>query len=427
MEQKNIVATIYLKNGFAISSPEEEDELFDPVDVASTYNDTGIDKIICFDLSETEDEQRKNLLAIREINKNIDIKTCGGGNINSISDIRSFFYAGCIEVILNGSKSDTLDLLVEAAEKFGQETLLVSVTNIDFLFKAKNLLEDHVHELLVMDHSLASNLENMTEIPYILVQNNYDFDEIVTELRSHQIRGIYGAFLNEPHTDVMALKGALSDQGIPMDNFEATLSWSDLKLNSDGMIPVIVQDYQTDQVLMMAYMNEESFNATIRSGKMTYFSRSRQELWTKGLTSGHIQYVKSLTCDCDYDTILAKVSQIGGIACHTGAPSCFFNTIIKKEYTERSPLKILEREYEDICDYKNNPKAESYVSSLFDGGLDQILKKIGEESAELIIAAKNSDANDTKYEIADFIYHLMFLMAEKDLNWEDITRELSQR
>lgn len=109
-------------------------------------------------------------------------------------------------------------------------------------------------------------------------------------------------------------------------NLKSSIAWSDFKLNSDGMVPVIAQDYQTNEVLMLAYMNEEAFNTTLHTGKMTYWSRSRNELWTKGLTSGHLQFVKSLTLDCDNDTILAKVEQIGA-ACHTGNRTCFFKTL----------------------------------------------------------------------------------------------------
>ena len=112
-----------------------------------------------------------------------------------------------------------------------------------------------------------------------------------------------------------------------MENLKSKLSWSDFKLNSDGMVPVIVQDYKTDQVLMLAYMNEEAYETTLKLGKMTYWSRSRNELWTKGLTSGHVQYVKSLTIDCDNDTILAKVEQVGA-ACHTGNWTCFFTPLL---------------------------------------------------------------------------------------------------
>ena len=178
---------------------------------------------------------------------------------------------------------------------------------------------------------------------------------------------------------------------------------------------------------MLAYMNEEAFDTTIRIGKMTYYSRSRQELWTKGMTSGHIQYLKSLTADCDYDTILAKVSQVGGIACHTGNPTCFFNDIVKKEYSEKNPLKIFEDVYDIILDRKAHPKEGSYTNYLFDKGIDKILKKVGEEATEIVIAAKNPDNEEIKYEISDFLYHVMVLMAEKGVTWEDITGELSQR
>ena len=171
----------------------------------------------------------------------------------------------------------------------------------------------------------------------------------------------------------------------------------------------------------------EGFDTTIRIGKMTYYSRSRQELWTKGMTSGHIQYLKSLTADCDYDTILAKVSQVGGIACHTGNPTCFFNDIVKKEYSEKNPLKIFEDVYDIILDRKAHPKEGSYTNYLFDKGIDKILKKVGEEATEIVIAAKNPDNEEIKYEISDFLYHVMVLMAEKGVTWEDITGELSQR
>ena len=113
-------------------------------------------------------------------------------------------------------------------------------------------------------------------------------------------------------------------------NLKSSIAWSDFKLNSDGMVPVIAQDYQTSEVLMLAYMNEEAFNTTLQTGKMTYWSRSRNELWTKGLTSGHLQFVKSLTLDCDNDTILAKVEQIGA-ACHTGNRTCFFKSLAEAE------------------------------------------------------------------------------------------------
>ncbi|WP_458459118.1 bifunctional phosphoribosyl-AMP cyclohydrolase/phosphoribosyl-ATP diphosphatase HisIE [Pseudobutyrivibrio sp.] len=426
MEHKNIVATIYIKDGMAVKSPTELEEKSDVLELASVYDDSGIDKIICYDLSSTDEEHEKNILAIREINRNIQVKTAGGGNIKRLEDVKKLLYAGCIEVILNGSKPETIDLLKEASARFGANKMLVSLSTVDFLFKTKDFLQDNVHELLIMNTTLLEGLENITSIPYIVQVDDYDFNYVLKLLKSDQIRGISGACINDTKTDIMQIKSDLSDAGIKMDNFEPKLSWSDLKPNLDGLVPTVVQDFQTGEVLMVAYMNEESLNATIRTGKMTYFSRSRQSLWVKGETSGHFQYVKSLTADCDFDTILAKVSQVG-VACHTGAPSCFFNEIVKKEYVERNPLKVFEDVYAIIMDRKEHPKEGSYTNYLFDKGLDKILKKVGEEATEIVIAAKNPDSEETKYEISDFLYHLMVLMAEKGVTWEDITSELAQR
>lgn len=427
MEQKNMVASIYLKDGYAVQSPSLPEKKMDVLSLAKLYNDSGVDKIICYDLSDNDEEHERNILAIRQINRNIEIKTCGGGNIKRLEDVKKLLYAGCVEVILNGSKSETAELLVEASKRFGAEKMLVSLKTMDFLFKTKDILKENVHELLIMNEDLLVGLENVTDIPYIVELEEYDFEQMKKLLSSDQIRGVSGAFINDPGADIMQIKCALSDAGIKMDNFAPELSWSELKPNGDGLIPVIVQDYRTDEVLMLAYMNEEAFNTTIRIGKMTYYSRSRQELWIKGMTSGHIQFVKSLTADCDYDTILAKVSQVGGIACHTGNPSCFFHDIVKKEYTEKNPLKIFEDVYDIILDRKANPKEGSYTNYLFDKGIDKILKKVGEEATEIVIAAKNPDNEEIKYEISDFLYHVMVLMAEKGVTWEDITGELAQR
>ena len=426
MEQKNIVATIYLKNGKAVKSMTDHTEIENVYELCQRYNDSGIDKIIIFDLSQEEEEHEKNIRTIKIINRNIDIKVCAGGNINRIEDIKKLLYAGCMQVILNGCKKNSNPLAEEASERFGKDRILISVKNVDFIYKNQNDINETFHEVLVLNMDILDAIENLTTIPYVVTFPEYNYQQIVEVLKRENVRGIAGPFINDTHTDVMKLKSTLSKEGIKMDNFAPDLKWSDLKLNSDGMVPVIVQDYRTDEVLMLAYMNEEAFNTTINIGKMTYYSRSRNELWTKGLTSGHIQYVKSLTADCDYDTILAKVSQIGA-ACHTGNHNCFFNNIVKKHYVEKNPLKVLESVYDVIKDRKENPKKESYTTALFEKGIDQILKALGEESTEIIIAAKNPDSDAIKYEISDFLYLCMIMMVEKGITWEDITGELSQR
>ncbi len=426
MEHKNIVATIYLKDGVAVKDRNNFEPYDNVIELAKLYNDSGVDKIIIFDLSTTDEEHEKNIHTIKNINRNVEIKVCAGGNINRMEDIKKLIYAGCLQVILNGSKAESMELAAEASGRFGKDRILVSVENVNFIFKHQDQMMDTFHELLVLNKDVLDAIEGMTDVPYVVHLKEAKQEELIAVLSRQNVRGIAGPFINDPKTDIMKLKSFLSESGIKMDNFEPALHWGDLKKNSDGMVPVIVQDYRTDEVLMLAYMNEEPFNTTLRIGKMTYYSRSRQELWTKGLTSGHIQYVKSLTADCDYDTILAKVSQVGA-ACHTGNRSCFFNEIVKKEYVEKNPQKVLEDVYKIILDRKAHPKEGSYTNYLFDKGMDKILKKVGEENTEVIIAAKNTDTDALKYEISDYIYHLMVLMSEKGITWEHIAQELSQR
>lgn len=426
MEQKNIVATIYLKNGQAVKGIDNYEPLDDVIHLARLYNDSGIDKIIVFDLSDEDEEHEKNIHTIKNINRNVEIKVCAGGNINRLEDIKKFIYAGCLQVIVNGAKPNSMELAEEASKRFGKERILVSMANVDFVFKHQDKMNENFHELLVLNTDVLDAIENITDVPYVVYFDQCDYEKIIEVLKRKNTRGIAGPFINDPVTDIMEIKAQLSAGGIKMDNFEPALKWQNFTPNSDGLVPVVVQDYRTDEVLMVAYMNEEAFNTTINIGRMTYYSRSRQELWTKGMTSGHVQYVKSLTADCDFDTILAKVSQVG-VACHTGNPTCFFNEIVKKEYVEKNPLKVLEDVYGIILDRKDNPKEGSYTNYLFDKGIDKILKKVGEEATEIVIAAKNPDPEEIKYEISDFLYHVMVLMAEKGVTWEDIMQELSQR
>ena len=206
------------------------------------------------------------------------------------------------------------------------------------------------------------------------------------------------------------------------------MKYSDFNLSkcADGLLPVVVQDAVTLKVLMVGYMNEEAFNRTQAEGRVTFYSRTRQTLWTKGETSGHYQYVKSLKIDCDQDTLLARVVQVGA-ACHTGNRSCFYRDIISRGQESVTAYKVLESVYNTIMDRKQNPKEGSYTNYLFSKGLDKILKKVGEEATEIVIAAKNPDAQDIVYELGDFLYHVMVLMAEKGITWEDVARELADR
>ena len=195
----------------------------------------------------------------------------------------------------------------------------------------------------------------------------------------------------------------------------------DIKYDQNGLVPAIVQDIGTKEVLMMAYMNREAVELTLQTKIAHYYSRSRKNLWKKGETSGNFQEVKGFYYDCDGDTILLKVNQ-KGVACHTGNYSCFFNEVLK----EGKENHILERLYGIIVGRKELPKEGSYTNYLFKEGLDKILKKIGEESSEVIIGAKNS-RDELIYETSDLIYHLMVLLVNEGITLGEVFNELKSR
>jgi len=196
-----------------------------------------------------------------------------------------------------------------------------------------------------------------------------------------------------------------------------------LKFGADGLIPVVVQDYYTKKVLTVAYMNRESLEISIKEGHTCFWSRSRQELWRKGATSGNVQRIVSITADCDYDALTAQVIK-NGPACHTGADSCFNNVIYQNEQKNPFSLNAL---YKLIEGRKTDKLEGSYTTYLFEKGLDKILKKVGEECTEVIIGAKNDDNAETIYEIADLTYHLLVLMVERGISLSEVSDELAKR
>ena len=197
----------------------------------------------------------------------------------------------------------------------------------------------------------------------------------------------------------------------------------DLKFDSQGLIPAIVVDAVNGKVLTLAYMNQESLRISMEKGLTCFWSRSRQELWLKGETSGNYQHIVSITADCDRDALVVKVEK-DGPACHLGTESCFNDVIWESDERHEFTLQGL---MELIAGRKKEKKEGSYTTYLFEKGLDKILKKVGEESTEVIIAAKDQDRKETIYEIADLTYHVMVLMIEAGISLEDIHRELASR
>jgi len=200
-------------------------------------------------------------------------------------------------------------------------------------------------------------------------------------------------------------------------------SIDELKFDEKGLIPTVVTDYLSKKVLTVAYMNRESLEISMREGRTCFWSRSRKELWRKGETSGNTQEIVDITADCDRDALVVQVRKAGP-ACHLGSDSCFVDKLFESDTLHDFSLESL---YELIQGRKTESKEGSYTTYLFEKGMDKILKKVGEESTEVIIAAKNGDKTETVYEVSDLLYHVMVLMVEMGISNEDIMKELASR
>lgn len=449
MQYKKLIPGFGCKNGQAVMRRDGQTVWGEDIlSLSQYYSDNGADEIFLQDLSDSDEDHERTIGIIKAIARKVDIPLIAGGRVKRLEDVKKYLYAGAKAVFLNVSDGDNLDMIKEASDRFGSEKVYAWLQSADYIMRMEEYAQLGASVMILDVPSYErKHLDCLDELNRQAGEPDRRYEEqaehplpaitclavCTGETREmgrwliHPMIG--GAIMDIPvdgDRDCMAKKQALKEEQIDVDTFESAIPWNQFQLNSDGLIPVIVQDYKTDQVLMMAYMNEEAYGATLKSGKMTYYSRSRQCLWLKGETSGHFQYVKSLQLDCDNDTILAKVRQVGK-ACHTGSRTCFFQPLVKKEYDDTNPLKVFEDVFGVILDRKEHPKEGSYTNYLFDKGIDKILKKVGEEATEIIIAAKNPDPEEIKYEISDFLYHVMVLMAEKGVTWEEITEELANR
>ena len=439
--RKGIYPCIWLLNGKAVKGFDNNDVVSeDPAELVRSYAASGADGVILFDRSKTDAEHDAAIDLIRKICEESGIPVIGAGNIRRMEDVKKLIYAGCELAALNLSKESNRLLAREVCERFGKDRIAGCYRSNEGLDREWEKLAPWLAMRLLLD---GENMEPDNEtgtgtgadgIPVIALVEDSDGAALASRLSAANVAAVSGNGVNRlvgsGEDAVKAAREQFSACGIEMEEHKkAAFIWADFKKGPDGLLPVVVQEDSTDQVLMVAYMNEEAYKLTVETGKMTYYSRSRRSLWIKGETSGHFQYVRSLYGDCDMDTLLARVVQIGA-ACHTGSHSCFFNQVTEPKMNARrtgSVGDVLKEDYKTIIDRRDNPKEGSYTNYLFDKGIDKMLKKLGEENTEIIIAAKNPAENEIIYEIADYLYHLEVIMAEKGVDWDDITRELVRR
>lgn len=424
MEYKKIIPYINAENEISDSVIKK----------ATEYERNGADELFIYNYTMAEAERDEFLHTVRQIVKETDLPIIIGCYVKRFEDIKKAFYTGASFVTVPYRKLEDPSVLKEGADRFGKDKLIVELDASNEKNDSPLRLQEIVNQisslgvamLLIKHITLTGGVVekiNNAGMP-VIIRDSLLRNDMEALLSIDNIKGVATDYYEKKN--IFNIKKVLKQAGIAVNLFESPIGFSQMKTNADGLLPVIVQDYKNNEVLMLAYMNEEAYNITIETGRMTYYSRSRQKLWLKGEESGHFQYVKSLFIDCDNDTLLARVSQVGA-ACHTGNRSCFFRELFHKASDFTNPSAVFDEVFQTILDRKEHPKEGSYTNYLFEKGIDKILKKCGEEATEIVIAAKNPDSEEVKYEIADFLYHMMVLMAERGLDWDDITRELSHR
>jgi phosphoribosyl-ATP pyrophosphohydrolase/phosphoribosyl-AMP cyclohydrolase len=405
----------------------------DPALLARYYIQYPIDSLVVMEipsLTRREEYHEAYIEFLKKIGDELQIPIWAYASIERMEDAKKLLYTGASmilpeEVLYKG------ELLEEIASKFGKGKFRVAYDH--------NLsLEKHFDRIsrcstgvcLLNDQRLKDSVMLMDEehnLPIDLYIEQRSLSQWMEMLSNPYVRGTIGNQVADTVKELFAFENICKENHIPIDALNATRCFEELKTDAQGLVTVVVQEDLTNDVLMVAYMNKEAYEQTLLTGRMTYYSRERKQLWEKGETSGHFQYLKELRVDCDQDALLAKVTQIG-VACHTGAKSCFFETTVDRlQPIPKNLLTVLQDVYGVISDRKEHPKEGSYTNYLFDKGIDKILKKVGEEATEIIIAAKNPNTNEVKYEISDFMYHIMVLMVQKGITWEEILSELAHR
>lgn len=425
--KKKITVQLFIDNGKIYKDAEKTQAIAEELtEVIRHFGDLNADAVLVRIAAVGDEGKDASIASLREITKLSEIPVYATFPIEREEDVKKLLYADAKLVVLNLSKQSNWDMLEDVSKRFGKEKIAVTFDDFSNLGVYRKAAENYASICFIFDGVKPDFVSAQISLPLFVELPNVTLEKLLDSIAMPEICGVFGNVVNENVEQINSIKSLLMEKGIEVAAFSANIDWDKLRKTPDGLIPVIAQDYKTGAVLMLAYMNKEAYYTTIKTGKMNYYSRSRKAQWEKGEESGHFQYVKALYADCDYDTLLAKVSQVG-VACHTGNPTCFFNEIASKEYTEKNPLKVFEQVYGVILDRKANPKEGSYTNYLFDKGIDKILKKVGEEASEIIIASKNPDAGEIKYEISDFLYHMMVLMVERGVTWEEICAELAAR
>ena len=484
MITKRIIPCLDVKNGRVVKGVNFEglQDMADPVEMARYYNASGADELVFYDITASVEGRGLFTDILRRVASQIFIPLTVGGGINTLDDFDRVLKCGADKVSVNSGAIRNPGIIPAAAQKYGNQCVVLSAdikrvdgkfmlfakggrenTGIDALDWLEQGVKNGAGELVVnsidtdgvkngFDLELLDAVAARCAVPIIASGGAGKKEDFLELFRNHPAvdAGLAASIFHTKQVEINDLKpragharpllrnnskptlyllpkltkrGTLNYITLGVSTMEITENSKTLKFDANGLIPAIVQDHYTKEVLTLAYMNAETLALTIAEGRTVFWSRSRREIWRKGETSGNVQRVVSITADCDKDALVIDVVK-SGPACHTGAESCFFNPVYVSDELKQFTWQGL---YALIEGRKTDPKEGSYTTYLFDKGLEKILKKVGEESTEVIIAGSKRDREETIYEISDLAYHVMVLMIELGISVEDITKELEKR
>ena len=405
MITKRIIPCLDVKDGRVVKGVNFAglQDVSSPVELAEYYTRSGADELVFYDITASAEGRGLFPDILRRTASRVFIPLTVGGGINTLEDFDRVLKCGADKVSVNSGAIRNPDLIRQAALRYGSQCVVLSadVKRVDGQFR---VFGRHCLRRRGAGGGLCPALPDPA--------------------RGGRGPGGLGVpFWRDCHSPPEGPAAAGGDFGAIRLGGTTMIDMEKLKFDEKGLIPAIVVDGTSGQVLTLAYMNRESLAISIREERTCFWSRSRQELWRKGETSGAVQHIIDITADCDCDALVIRVNKEGP-ACHTGAESCFHNLLFESRENAAFSLQGL---MELLQGRKDQPQEGSYTSYLFDKGLDKILKKVGEEATEVIIAGKAEDRKETVYEIADLAYHVMVLMLQLGISLEDVGRELASR
>lgn len=489
MLAKRVIPCLDVRDGRVVKGVHFVDlrDAGDPVELAARYDQEGADELVFLDISASHEGRSTRLDWVRAVAERLTIPFTVGGGISSLDEIRELLLAGAEKVSLNTAAVQDPSFVRQAAERFGSQCIVVAIdarripsegaaggewprwevfthggrkpAGWDAIEWARRVEALGAGEILLTsmdadgtqsgyDLELTRAVARSVRVPVIASGGAGNLEHLKHALVEGEADAVLAAsiFHDGRHT-VAEAKAYLAAAGLPVRLPAAPVDWGRLRFGADGLLPAVVQSAGDDgSVLMLAYMNREALQRTLATGTTWFWSRSRQALWPKGATSGNRQRVREVVADCDGDALLIRVEQEGDGACHEGTWSCFHNPLTASPSaappepgSEEGPAapggdpaatpervtfsKLLELVYQR----KAHPTPGSYTRYLFDQGLDKILKKVGEEATEVVVAAKNGESPALVGEIGDLLYHLAVLMAATGTDLAQVEEELTRR